>query len=66
MNMKVLIMSMNIWPCFNKLLQNLICAKLLSEEENENNHIDWYEPRVMNFSYFLEEAETWKKEQSTQ
>lgn len=37
----------------------------LSEDE-KNDHVNWHEPRITNFNYFLKEVETWKKEQSTQ
>lgn len=39
---------------------------LLSEDEKLDDHVDWYEPRMMNFNYFLKEVETWKKEQCIQ
>lgn len=39
---------------------------LLSEEEKEEDHVDWYEPRITNFRYSLKEIELWKKEQIAQ
>lgn len=39
--------------------------ELLAEEEKENDHVDWYEPRMMNFDYFIKEVEMWKKEQQS-
>lgn len=40
--------------------------ELLSEEEKENDHVDWFEVRMMNFDYFIKEVEIWKKEQQSQ
>ncbi|KAL0151450.1 hypothetical protein M9458_053236 [Cirrhinus mrigala] len=40
--------------------------EFLTGEEKENDHVDWYEPRMTNFDYFIKEVEIWKKEQSLQ
>ena len=40
--------------------------KLLSKEEREEDHVDWYEPRITNFQYFEKEGEVWKSEQMAQ
>ncbi len=40
--------------------------ELLAGEEKENDHADWYEPRIMNFDYFIKEVAIWKKEQCVQ
>lgn len=29
--------------------------ELLTGEEKENDHADWYEPRMMNLDYFIKE-----------
>lgn len=39
---------------------------LLSEKEREEDHVDWYEPRIINFKYFVKEVEVWKREQIAQ
>ena len=36
---------------FNKV--HIAVQELLSEEEKETDTVDWYEPRVMNFNYFI-------------
>ena len=40
--------------------------KLLSMEEREEDHVDWYEPRITNFKYFEKEVKVWKGEQMAQ
>lgn len=49
---------------FTKVHQSV--QQLLSEDEKLDDHVEWYEPRMMNFSYFLKEVESWKKEQCMQ
>lgn len=36
---------------------------LLDDEEKENDHVDWFEPRIMNFNYFMKDVESWKIQQ---
>ncbi|CAL9704912.1 unnamed protein product [Knipowitschia caucasica] len=36
--------------------------KFLSEEEKEQEHTDWYEPRKTNMDYFIKEVISWKKQ----
>ena len=44
--------------------------RLLSEEEGEEDHVDWYEPRITNLQilskYLEKEVELWKSEQMAQ
>ncbi|XP_032425050.1 uncharacterized protein LOC116723928 [Xiphophorus hellerii] len=39
-----------------------LVQELLSEEEKENDYDDWFEPRITNLNYFLNDVETWKKD----
>lgn len=48
---------------FKILKVHKLVQELLAEEEKENDNVDWYEPGMLNFDYFIKEVEMWKKEQ---
>lgn len=59
---QVLSVSMRVCKHFMKLLMpfkevHKSVQLLLSEEEKEEGHVEWYEPRITNFRYWLKEIE---------
>lgn len=52
------------WEAFNQAVNDFnnghqSVQMLLSEED----HVDWCEPRILNFKCFVKEVEVWKREQ---
>lgn len=58
-------MATLLFICDFKNLHKAV-QELLVGQEKEDDHADWYEPRMLNFDYFMEEVAIWKKEQSIQ
>ncbi|XP_034086675.1 uncharacterized protein LOC117555808 [Gymnodraco acuticeps] len=55
-----------------KLNINDLCSvhgsvqQLLSEEEREEDHVDWFEPKMTHFEYCMKDVDVWKREKIAQ
>lgn len=40
--------------------------QLLSQEEREEDHVDWFEPKMTHFEYCMKDVDVWKRENFAQ